>query len=110
MADLENIVQGEYGKTITLVLQDSDGNAQDVSSYDGDKTLIFRAPRNLKTITSTCDFTTTGSDGSLDFTFDSDTNPDVAGEWECQGELNNSGGTLFAKTRVFTMAVEKALR
>lgn len=110
MADLEGIVAGEYGKTVVLTCQDDKGIAQNISGYTGDKELVFRAPKNLQTLVSSCDFLGTGSDGQLSFDFDSDNFPMIAGEWECQAELNDSGASVRGKTYVFTMAVQKALR
>ena len=110
MADLEGIIAGEYGKTVVLTCQDKSGVAQDISGYDGDKEMVFRAPKNLQTFVSTCDFNGTGTDGKLKFDFDSDDFPAIAGEWECQAELNDAGVAARAKTYVFTMKVEKALR
>jgi hypothetical protein len=108
MADIEGVVAGEYGKTIVLTCQDGEGVAQDISSYTGEKELVFRAPKNRKTIISTCDFNTTGTDGQLSFSFDSDNHPEIQGTWKGQAELNSAGALV--KSYPFTMEVEEALR
>jgi len=107
MADLE-VVQGAFGETITLTLQNKLGTAQDISSYDSDKLVVFRAPRNLKTIESTADFNIAGTDGKLDFAFTSDSYPDVPGEWDCQVELIKDG--VLSKSFPFIMEVFKSVR
>lgn len=107
MADLE-VVQGAYGETITLTLQNKQGTAQDVSSYDGDKEISFRAPRNLKVFSSTADFNSDGIDGKIDFVFDADTNPDIDGDWECTVELAKTG--VLSRSFPFLMHVAKSVR
>lgn len=86
MADLE-VVQGSYGETITLTLQNKQGSAQDVSSYTGEKVATFRAPRNMKIVTSTVDFNSDGTDGKVDLAFTNDSCADIAGEWPFTVEL-----------------------
>ena len=86
MADLE-VVQGTYGETITLTLQNKQGTAQNVSTYTGDKVVTFRAPKNYKTITSTADFNSDGSDGKIDLVFTSDSCADIEGDWVGTAEL-----------------------
>jgi hypothetical protein len=112
MADLEGIVQGEFGKTIVLTLKNAAGVVQNLSTYGGTKTLVFRPPSNLGApITVTGSFTAeSGSDGKLEFQFSSTVNPAYAGEWEGQAELNDTAENKLGKSYPFTMRVEKALR
>lgn len=107
MADVE-VVQGSYGETITLTLQNKQGTAQDVSSYTGDKEISFRAPRNLKVITSTCDFNSDGTDGKIDFVFTNDSCADIDGDWECTAELAKTG--VLSRSFPFMMKVFKSVR
>jgi hypothetical protein len=112
MADLEGIVQGEFGKTIVLTLKNAAGVVQNLSTYGGTNTLVFRPPMNLGApITVQSSFTSDlGSDGKLEFQFSSTAPPNYAGEWEGQAELNDSGGAKLGKSYPFTMYVERALR
>jgi hypothetical protein len=104
------IMVGEYGLTLTFTLTDSDGDAQDVSAYDGTKTLVLRAPHNRKTLTLGCTFSTDGSDGIIGTAFTSDSYADIAGDWQAQFELADSGASLLAKSYPFTVEIQKSLR
>lgn len=107
MAELEGVVAGAYGLTHTITLQNKQGAAIDISAYTGDKIVYLRSPSNNKMISSTADFNSDGTDGKLDFTFTSDSNPDHDGEWESQAELNATG--ILAKTWPFITAVLKSV-
>jgi len=71
MAELNKIkgmVVGEYGVAKQLTIVDDDGVAIDISSYTTSKVVTLKAPFNMKTVTLTATFVTTGTDGKITFT------------------------------------------
>lgn len=102
---LDGIKVGDFGETITLTLKDTDGTAQDISSFTT-RQVHVRSPKGTKTVTNTATFTTDGTDGKLDFSF-SIGEIDRPGRWEGQVELSKTGGE--SKSDLFEMNVEARL-
>ena len=100
---ITGVVQGEFGRDITLVVVDSQNDSLDVSTYTS-KTATLRPPDKAKTLSLNCDFTTDGTDGSLYFTPE-DGDIDKYGEWEGQLVLTKTG--VEVRTLTFIMDVEK---
>lgn len=107
MADLNGVVVGEYGKTITLTMKDSSGNVQDISTYTSTKNVTAKPPSGYKTVTATASFLTDGSDGKINFSF-ADGDIDQAGLWECTVTLEKTGARV--RSEMFTMEVSEAVQ
>lgn len=103
---LKGLVVGEYGKILTLTLKDFDGVAQDVSAYTG-ITVISRSPDSKKTLSSTGSFATDGSDGIINWSFDSDNYADRPGIWDGQVWLTKTG--VLSKSYPVELEVERSL-
>jgi len=87
-------------------LQDEDGTVQDLSVYDGDKTVSCKPPMGSKLISATCTFVTDGTDGKLKFSW-ADGDVDRPGAWAGTVVMNKTN--VVAKSYKFTMKVEEAV-
>lgn len=99
---LTGIIEGEFGKTITLTLKNAAGTAQDISSFTT-RTVEFRKPRGAGVgLTKTATFTTDGINGKLDVSFASG---DVTEEglWKGQVRLEKTGEET--RSEIFEMPV-----
>ena len=109
VATITGIIQGEWGKVITLTLKHpTTGGAQDISSYDGTKTVRLRSPNGSKIVTATATFVATGTDGKIKFSF-AVNDIDRDGTWKGTVELGTTGDTELAKTYLFEMNVGQAV-
>ncbi len=112
MSDLVNYIDkifvGQFGEAITITIVDSDGTAVDISGYDGTKQVLIVSEDGQKNVTWTASFATDGTNGQLSVT-PATGELDRAGDWRGQAKLQNSGATIIAYSKVFTMKVEEAL-
>jgi len=106
MADLEGMVVGEYGKTVSITLKNENGIVQDVSSYTGTKTFATKPPQGYKTVSCALSFLTDGTDGKVTFSFAAG-DLDQAGIWECTISLEKTG--VLSRSKMFTMEVTEAI-
>lgn len=106
--ELKGIVQGSYGNTITVTLTDFDGNAQDVSTFDGTKKIYGRHKDTGKEVNATLSFDSDGSDGVLTFSW-ADGDIDAPGDWIVQVVLQDSGPTMKVKSLPSLMPVESSI-
>lgn len=103
MAELENVIVGNFGQKIVLTLQDSGGTAVDVSGYTGTNTVTFRKPDGVPQ-QFTLSFDSDGTDGKVKFTPASG-EIDQKGDWIGTIELK-VGATVISRSVPFTMEVE----
>ena len=109
VAQITGVIQGEWGKVITLTLKHpTTGVAQNISSYDGTKTVRVRTPNGSKIVTATASFSTDGTNGQIDFSFTKNS-IDRDGTWKGTVELGTSGDSELAKTYLFEMNVGGAV-
>ena len=109
IAVITGIIQGEWGTVITLTLKHpTTGAAQDVSSYDGTKTVRVRSPNGSKIVTATATFTSDGTDGKVKFSF-AKNNIDRDGTWKGTVELGTAADSELAKTYLFELQVGGAV-
>lgn len=106
MADIANVVVGNFGTKIVLTMVDGDGTVVDVSSYTGTLTVTFTKPDSAGTQAFTLTFNTDGTDGKLKFTPASG-EIDTKGEWNGTVELK-VGATVVARSAPFIMGVLKS--
>lgn len=106
--EIKGYVQGEFGKTVRLTLKDYTGAAQDISSFDGTKTVYARHEETGKEVSATASFTSAGTDGQVDFSF-SDGDINRAGVWWVQVVLEDAGASKKGKTIPQKMDVETTL-
>lgn len=108
-ATIDGVIQGEFGKTITLTCRHpTSGASVDISGYDGTKTIRVRGPKAHRVITATCTFTTDGTDGKVNFSF-AKGDLDRDGKWEGTVELAPATDSESAKTYIFDMEVGEAV-
>lgn len=103
MAEIANVIVGNFGKEIILTVQDASSVAIDLSGYTGINIITFRKPDSAGTQSWTLSFTTDGIDGKVEFT------PltgeiDTIGEWDGTIEFK-VGATVVARTNSFIMEV-----
>lgn len=103
MAELENVVVGNFGNKIVITLQNSAGTAVDISGYTGTNIVNFRKPDGT-TQQFTLAFDSDGTDGKVKFTPASG-EIDLKGAWIGTIELK-VGATVVARSIPFTMEVE----
>jgi hypothetical protein len=103
---ITGVVVGEYGSPLIEQLVDADGVLTDISSYNGTKTLYFRSPDSLKTVTATATFLSDGTDGKVTWSF-ANGDIDRPGKWTGQIVLNKTG--VVAKSFPITMDVKEAV-
>ena len=108
-AVVTGIIQGEWGKIITLTLKHPiTGATQNLSSYDGTKIVRVRSPQGHKVVTATATFVTDGTNGKIKFSF---TKGDVDrdGTWEGTVELGLASDSELAKSYLFELDVGGAV-
>jgi hypothetical protein len=103
---IENVITGEYGSAIFLVLVDENTDPMDISMYTGWQ-VILRSPDQLKTLTYTATLVSDGTDGKLYFTPAAATDIDRAGKWK--GMIKLTATTLVTKSEIFDMIVIDSL-
>lgn len=97
-----NVQLGAVGVVFVVAAVDADGTAVDFSDATT-KTIIFIPPLGTA-VTQTAIFTTTGSDGKIQYaTIADDLN--TLGEWSIQGRFQKTG--LDVKTAIGTFMVRK---
>lgn len=97
---LENIVNGDYGQTVTLTIIDTDTDAAaDVSSYSSTIQMIFTDPSGNET-TKTATFVSDGSDGQIQYTLE-DGLIDEAGIWKVRGRVQGASSKLSTVNHTF---------
>lgn len=106
--DLKGVMQGAFGLTITITLTDYDGIVQDISAFDGTKTVYARHKDTGTEVSATASFTSDGTDGKLSFSWD-DGDIAYSGEWIYQAVLLDSGSSMKGKTVPAVMDVEEAI-
>lgn len=104
MADIDGIIAGEYGKTLTLNLQDDEGAVQDIESYTT-LTIKIQSPRGEKKFPLTG--STTAQNYQVSFAFTSDNLCNYAGTWLGMVVIEKTGE--ISKSYPFTIEVEKSL-
>lgn len=82
---------GDYAFKIRRRILDQDGNVVDISSYTT-RTFKLQKPDGT-TVSRGASFTTTGSDGDIEYTTVSG-DIDMAGAWEFQFVLSKTGAQL----------------
>jgi len=105
---IDKIFVGQFGNAITVTIVDSTGTAVDISGYDGTNQVLVNSPDGQSTVTWTASFGSDGTDGVLSVT-PADGDLDRTGEWKGQAKLTNTGGTIVAYSKIFTMVVEETL-
>lgn len=109
VATITGVIQGEWGKVITLTLKHPiTGSAQDISSYDGTKTVRVRSSSGSKIVTATAAFVSDGTEGKVKFSF-AKNSIDRDGTWKGTVELGTVADSELAKTYLFEMAVGQAV-
>jgi len=103
---IRGLVVGQYGDPILWTVCDSDGVAVDISGYSSSQVVNLRSPDNLKTVSFTAAFQSTGSDGKITFT-PVDGNIDRPGNWT--GQIVLTGASKVLKTAKFTVVVDAAV-
>lgn len=110
MAATESFRLGDTGAAIVATVKE-DGAAVNISSATG-KRFIFRTPEG-GLIVKDATFTTTGTDGKLQYTteatFFDKKQPELVGQWMGQVELE-SLGTWTGTSTTFSFKVEPTLR
>lgn len=106
MADIDNVIVGNFGTKIVLTMQDLSGTVVDVSTYIGTNTVTFRKPDSSGTQSFTLAFNTDGVDGKVKFTPTSG-DIDTVGDWNGTIEFK-IGATVVARSTPFTMEVLKS--
>lgn len=106
MADISNVIVGNFGTKIVLTIQDKLGTVVDISIYTGAKIVTFRKPDSAGNQSFTLDFETDGTDGKVEFI-------PLFGEIDTVGDWNGTiefkvGATVVARTNPFTMEVLRA--
>jgi hypothetical protein len=109
VADLTGEVVGNYGRTISLQVTDTNGIAISLAGYVSTTNVIaVRSPDQLKVVTHLLSFdTSSGASGIASFIFASG-DIDRPGEWECQLSFSDTTPAII-KTQKFIMDVEGAL-
>ena len=103
MAKLTGMRVGEFGKSITITLQNAAGVAVDISSYT---TRTVEVRFKNKVISKTATFLTNGTDGKLTFNFAAgDLSED--GDWELQVGLSKTGE--LTKSDIAIMEVKESI-
>lgn len=103
---IKGLVVGQYGDPLILTVCDEDATALDISGYSTSQVVNLRSPDNLKTVSVTAAFQSTGSDGKITFT-PGDGDIDRPGNWT--GQIVLSGASKVIKTSKFTVVVEAAV-
>ncbi len=107
MADIGNVIEGNFGTKIVLTMRLPGGGAViDISGYTGVNLLTFRKPDSQGAVTYTLAFNTDGIDGAVKFT-------PVSGDIDTVGIWNGTiefkvAGTVVARSSPFTMEVLKS--
>ena len=100
MATLTGITVGEFGKTVTITLQDAAGTAVNISSYTT-RTVELVSPSGKK-LSKTAAFQTDGTNGKITFSFASG-DVDKDGIWKGQVYLSKTGEQ--SKSAIFEVDV-----
>ena len=103
---LDGLFVGDHGFTITITLEDEDGNAQNVSSYSGSQIVDLISPDGRKVVSCLGTYTSGGTDGVLTFSL-ADGDLDRDGIWKAQVTLN--AATKTRRSVVFDVIVGKRL-
>jgi hypothetical protein len=109
MASLNKVtglVAGQYGSSIPLTVVDDEGNAIDISSYEG-ITIRALSPDARTTLQFTGAFVGDGTDGEFSFSPTSSNTFDRDGTWEGQVQFTASG--ILVLTVIFEMEVGKKI-
>lgn len=102
---LENIVAGDYGQTLQLIVLDVDTNAAaDLSGYTSSQVIILRDPGGNE-LSKTAAFESGGSDGVVEYTLVED-DIDEAGQWRARVRVTSATAKLTSVWHPFVVLEE----
>lgn len=95
------LIKSNYGSTIVLTIKDQDGAVVDVSGASA-KTITFRKPDG-SSVTKNLSFTTDGSDGKVEYTFQTGV-LDTVGLWQYEVTITLPSGPFTSQPLGFRVA------